>query len=302
MASLTMPAMRSAAARLMTGPTSVDGSVGSPRRSSLVRLASRSTSSPATSGWTISREVDVQRCPLVPKAPKMAPSTTRSRSASGRTTMAFFPPSSRDTRRGPVSMAAAATFRPVGTDPVKLTAPTPGWTAMAAPGSAKPWTSWMSPSGTPASRQAATNASAQAGACSEGLRTIPLPARSAGKHFHDGMATGKFHGVIIPMTPTGARVVQHSFEPSSEGTVPAQAGHEVGHVDGFLHVAARLDEDLAALPGDELGQWGLSGGEDLAGLDDDARPGRDRHPGPAPLRLGRGAHRPVDVLGALHRV
>ena len=33
-------------------------------------------------------------------------------------------------------MAAAATFRPVGTEPVKLTAPTPGWTAMAAAGSA----------------------------------------------------------------------------------------------------------------------------------------------------------------------
>ncbi len=33
--------------------------------------------------------------------------------------------------------------------------------------------------------------------------TTPLPASSAGKIFHDGIATGKFHGVIIPTTPTG---------------------------------------------------------------------------------------------------
>ena len=40
--------------------------------------------------------------------------------------MAFLPPSSRLTSFGPTSIAAAATLRPVGTEPVKDTAPTPG--------------------------------------------------------------------------------------------------------------------------------------------------------------------------------
>ena len=53
--------------------------------------------------------------------------------------------------------------------------------------------------------------------------TTPLPASSAGKIFHDGMATGKFHGVMRPTTPTGWRVVQQSLLPSSEGTVAPQA-------------------------------------------------------------------------------
>jgi hypothetical protein len=37
----------------------------------------------------------------------------------------------------------------------------------------------------------------------EGFSTMPFPASRAGKHFQLGMATGKFHGVIIPTTPTG---------------------------------------------------------------------------------------------------
>jgi hypothetical protein len=120
-------------------------------------------------------------------------------------------------------MAAAATLRPVGTDPVKLIAWTPGCTARAAAGSAKPCTTCTRSAGRPASVQAATNASQHAGACSDGLITTPLPASTAGKIFHDGIATGKFHGVIIPTTPTGWRVVQHSLSPNSEGTVSPQA-------------------------------------------------------------------------------
>ncbi len=137
--------------------------------------------------------------------------------------MAFLPPSSSETRRGPVSMAAAATLRPVGTEPVKLTAPTPGWVVRAAPVSPVPWTTWMSPSGTPDSASTSMNASPQTGANSDGLMTMPLPARRAGKHFHDGMAMGKFHGVIIPTTPTGMRVVHAILLRSSEGTTSPKA-------------------------------------------------------------------------------
>ena len=100
--------------------------------------------------------------------------------------------------------------------------------------------------------------------CSDGFSTIPLPASSAGKHFHDGMATGKFHGVIIPTTPIGCRVVQAILLDSSEATTSSQrgaalAGDEPTHVDGLLHVAACLDEHLAGLAGDELGELGPCG-------------------------------------------
>ena len=61
------------------------------------------------------------------KQARMAPLAAFSMSASSSTIMAFLPPSSSETSRGPVSIAAAATLRPVGTEPVKLTAPTPGW-------------------------------------------------------------------------------------------------------------------------------------------------------------------------------
>src|SRR5215471_6241904 len=53
--------------------------------------------------------------------------------------------------------------------------------------------------------------------------TTPFPASRAGNTFQAGMATGKFHGVIRPTTPTGWRVVQHSLSPSSEGIVSPHA-------------------------------------------------------------------------------
>ena len=37
--------------------------------------------------------------------------------------------------------------------------------------------------------------------------------------FHDGMAIGKFHGVMRPTTPTGARTDMANLSGSSEGVV-----------------------------------------------------------------------------------
>ena len=47
----------------------------------------------------------------------------------------------------------------------------------------------------------------QPGTRSAGLNTIVLPWQSAGAIFQDGMAIGKFHGVMMPTTPTGSRVI-----------------------------------------------------------------------------------------------
>ena len=44
---------------------------------------------------------------------------------------------------------------------------------------------------------------AESGVSSDGLKTTVLPQTSAGMIFHDGIAIGKFHGVMIEHTPIG---------------------------------------------------------------------------------------------------
>ena len=207
---------------MITGPTSVVGSSGSPSTSASARATRRSTTAVATPFCRISREVEVHRWPEVPKAPNRAPSSTRSRSASSSTTMAFLPPSSRLTSFGPTSMAAAATLRPVGTDPVKDTAPTPGWVARAAAGSGPPWTTWTRSAGMPASMHASTNATPQAG-------------RQLGRLHHDAVA-GEQRWEDLPARDGHREVPRrdHPDHPDRDAGGPGQLvvhlrGHHVAH-------------------------------------------------------------------------
>ncbi len=52
-----------------------------------------------------------------------------------------------------------------------------------------------------------------------GLNTTVLPATSAGAIFQDGIAIGKFHGVITPTTPIGIRTLMLNLFCSSDGVV-----------------------------------------------------------------------------------
>ena len=54
---------------------------------------------------------------------------------------------------------------------------------------------------------------------SAGLSTTVLPQTSAGQSFHDGIAIGKFHGVIAPTTPIGIRTLIMNLSRSSLGVV-----------------------------------------------------------------------------------
>ncbi len=58
-----------------------------------------------------------------------------------------------------------------------------------------------------------------AGVSSAGLITTVLPQISAGSIFHDGIAIGKFHGVIMPHTPIDWRTLICHLFGSSEGVV-----------------------------------------------------------------------------------
>ncbi len=75
------------------------------------------------------------------------------------------------------------------------------------------------PAGTPDSASSSTKRSPSSGVSVAGLKTTVLPQTSAGAIFHDGIAIGKFHGVITPTTPIGMRTLMLNLSRSSEGVV-----------------------------------------------------------------------------------
>ena len=81
-----------------TGPRSVDASRPWPIFIFFARPTSLSMTSFATPLCAMTRDAAVHRCPEVPNADHRIPSIERSMSASSSTTIAFFPPSSADTR------------------------------------------------------------------------------------------------------------------------------------------------------------------------------------------------------------
>ena len=85
----------------------------------------------------------------------------------------------------------SATWRPVAVEPVKKTPLTSGCSTNAEPTSPKPWTTLMTPSGSPASaKNSATMAHAVA-ANSEGFHTTVFPAATMCASAIDEMSVGK---------------------------------------------------------------------------------------------------------------
>src|SRR3954467_2625350 len=114
----------------------------------------------------------------------------------------FLPPISNCTRE-PAFTAAAATLGPTSCEPVKLIASIPGADAIAAPSFAPgPMTRLSTPGGNPARCTMSANAQGDPGTNSAGLNTTQFPYAKAGAIFHAGIASGKFHGVIRPTTPS----------------------------------------------------------------------------------------------------
>ena len=112
------------------------------------------------------------------------------------------------------------TTRPTSVDPVNDTIRTASLTSNALPTSPPPpVTRFTTPRGIPASSRILTKFSADSGVNVAGLNTTVLPHTSAGMIFHDGIAIGKFHGVIIAETPTGWRTDMANLSRSSDGTV-----------------------------------------------------------------------------------
>ena len=119
-----------------------------------------------------------------------------------------------------VSAAAFSTSTPVSREPVSVITRTSGWRTIRSPTvPPPPWTMLTTPFGMPASASSSTKRSASAGVSVAGLSTTVLPQTSAGISFQDGIATGKFHGVIAPTTPIGWRTLMFHLSRSSDGVV-----------------------------------------------------------------------------------
>ncbi len=115
--------------------------------------------------------------------------------------MGSLPPSSSTT--GVRCLAAASATRlPVFTLPVNMILLTPASTS-AAPVDPSPVTTSSSPSGNSACLKMSAIFNAVNGVNSLGLTTVALPAISAITTSSSGVAQGKFHGEIIPTTPSG---------------------------------------------------------------------------------------------------
>src|SRR5882724_12105344 len=165
------------------------------------------------------RLVAVHRCPVVPKPPHSPPSTARSRFASSSTIIGFFPPNSSE-QCLKLLAAVVPTVRPTAVEPVSEMALTSGCSVSGAPTSEpNPLTMLITPLGTPASDKVRTRLKVESGVSWAGLITQVLPQTMAGRSFHDGMAMGKFHGVIIPQTPIGERTAMANLLGSSDGVV-----------------------------------------------------------------------------------
>ena len=107
-----------------------------------------------------------------------------------------------------VAAAPAAIERPTSVEPVKAIFATWGCSTRRRPHTLPgPATTLTTPSGRPAPMAIRSNSSAVSGVSSAGLSTTVLPAASAGASFHAAIDSGKFHGVISPITPSGSRNV-----------------------------------------------------------------------------------------------
>ncbi len=133
-----------------------------------------------------------------------------SRSASAKTMLALLPPSSRVTR---FTWSAQPTMidLPTSVEPVKQTLRTAGWATNRCPTTEPlPGTIWKTSSGRPASRASSPSRIAVSGVSSAGLSTTVLPAASAGPNPQPAIGIGKFHGTMMPTTPSGSWKVTSS--------------------------------------------------------------------------------------------
>ena len=173
---------------------------GSGRRSPRPRTAAskRRRNSSCTDAWTITVPSDVQRCPAVPNPENSAPSTARSRSASGITTSGFLPPSSRHgfCRWRPASSPIRTPDRRRAGEADLVDEPGVERGGQAVEGRGPVGEHGVQHAGgqPAAHEQLGERVRRWPGVYSAGFHTTALPHSSAGTRYQDGTATGKLPG------------------------------------------------------------------------------------------------------------
>ncbi len=92
------------------------------------------------------------------------------------------------------------------------------WTSRSPTVPPPPFTKLNVPGGRPARDRISASDQALAGTSCAGLHTTALPYASAGAIFQAGIAIGKFHGVMTPITPSGSRITSTSTPGRTERT------------------------------------------------------------------------------------
>ena len=146
----------------------------------------------------------------------------------------------------------------------------------------------------------------RAGVSVAGLKTTVFPATSAGVIFQDGIAIGKFQGVITPMTPIGFRTDIWNLFLQLGGRrlaeeAPALAAHVEAHVDRFLHVAAGFGLDLPHLVRHQVRELVLRVGHELREAEEDLAALGGGHEAPILEGSLRCRYRAIDVVSVRAR-
>ena len=188
----------------MRGPISLDLSAGSSTLMPLTAGSSSETNSSYADCSTRMRERAQQSWPALSNTAIGAAAAACFRSESANTMLALLPPSSSVTRF--TWSAQPAMIRlPTSVEPVKQTLRTAGCVTKRSPTIEPfPGMTVKTPSGKPASRPSSPRRIAVNGVSSAGLRTTVLPAASAGPRPQPAIGIGKFHGTMMPTTPSGS--------------------------------------------------------------------------------------------------
>src|SRR5699024_540701 len=155
-----------------------------------------------------------QAWPILRILAAIAPSTAASRSASSNTRNGALPPSSIEVRMM-VLLHCSSNSRPTAVDPVKesLRDRESAISGLIVSLDRLVRTTFTTPSGRPARVRMSAKARVHSGVSPAGLITEVHPAAMAGPILRVPIASGKFHGVISRLTPTGSLLTRNREPP-----------------------------------------------------------------------------------------